>query len=128
MNVYEVKSMAERMDGNTYPGRGIVLGITPDGKQTVAQGADGMVDDQMGILHQRRIVGLGADAVGLDTEDAVTAVDGAAHDEVGSNCLRAVGGDAQHDAAAGIGIAVQALGHGLDLVNVHWNILQMLFL
>ena len=36
MNVYEVKSMAERLDGNTYPGRGIVLGITPDGKKSVA--------------------------------------------------------------------------------------------
>ena len=36
MNVYEVKSMAERLDGNTYPGRGIVLGITPDGKKAVA--------------------------------------------------------------------------------------------
>ena len=36
MNVYEVKSMAERLDGNTYPGRGIVLGITPDGTQAVA--------------------------------------------------------------------------------------------
>ena len=28
MNVYEIKSMAERLDGNTYPGRGIVLGTT----------------------------------------------------------------------------------------------------
>ena len=36
MNVYETKSMAQRLDGNTYPGRGIVLGITPDGKQAVA--------------------------------------------------------------------------------------------
>ncbi len=36
MNVYETKSMAERLDGNTYPGRGIVLGITPDGKKSVA--------------------------------------------------------------------------------------------
>lgn len=36
MNVYEIKSMAERLDGNTYPGRGIVLGITPDGKKSVA--------------------------------------------------------------------------------------------
>ncbi len=33
MNVYEIKSMASRLDGNTYPGRGIVLGITPDGKR-----------------------------------------------------------------------------------------------
>ena len=36
MNVYEIKSMQERLDGNTYPGRGIVLGITPDGKTAVA--------------------------------------------------------------------------------------------
>ncbi len=36
MNVYEVKSMAELLSGNAYPGRGIVLGVTPDGKQAVA--------------------------------------------------------------------------------------------
>ena len=36
MNVYEVKSMAQRLEGNTYPGRGIVLGNTADGKKSVA--------------------------------------------------------------------------------------------
>ena len=36
MNVYEVKSMSQRLSGNTYPGRGIVLGLTPDGKTSVA--------------------------------------------------------------------------------------------
>ena len=36
MNVYEIKSMAERLSGNTYPGRGIVLGVTPNGKTAVA--------------------------------------------------------------------------------------------
>ena len=36
MNVYETKTMAERLNGNTYPGRGIVLGVTPDGKKAVA--------------------------------------------------------------------------------------------
>ena len=36
MNVYETPSMGERLRGNTYPGRGIVLGITPDGKTAVA--------------------------------------------------------------------------------------------
>ena len=30
MNVYETKTMADRLSGNTYPGRGIVLGVTPD--------------------------------------------------------------------------------------------------
>ena len=36
MNVYEIGSMAEKLSGNPYPGRGIVLGITPDGKKAVA--------------------------------------------------------------------------------------------
>ena len=36
MNVYEVKSMTQRLEGNTYPGRGIVLGVTADGKKSVA--------------------------------------------------------------------------------------------
>ena len=36
MNVYEVKSMGERLEGNAYPGRGIVLGVTPDGTKAVA--------------------------------------------------------------------------------------------
>ena len=36
MNVYEIGNMGEKLAGNTYPGRGIVLGITPDGKQAVA--------------------------------------------------------------------------------------------
>ena len=36
MNVYEVKTMADRLNGNTYPGRGIVLGVSPDGKNAVA--------------------------------------------------------------------------------------------
>ena len=36
MNVYEVKTMQERLSGNTYPGRGSVLGVTEDGKKAVA--------------------------------------------------------------------------------------------
>ncbi len=36
MNVYETMTMAQRLHGNSYPGRGIVLGMTPDGKQAVA--------------------------------------------------------------------------------------------
>lgn len=31
MNVYEVKTMKERLEGNTYPGRGIVVGKSADG-------------------------------------------------------------------------------------------------
>ncbi len=36
MNVYELGSLAEKLSTNTYPGRGIVLGVTPDGKKSVA--------------------------------------------------------------------------------------------
>ena len=36
MNIYEIKTMAERLEGNTYPGRGIVIGKSADGKSAVA--------------------------------------------------------------------------------------------
>ena len=36
MNVYEIGSMGEKLASNVYPGRGIVLGMTPDGEKAVA--------------------------------------------------------------------------------------------
>ena len=36
MNVYEIGSLSEKLSTNVYPGRGIVLGVTPDGKKSVA--------------------------------------------------------------------------------------------
>ncbi len=36
MNVYQIGSLQEKLETNTYPGRGIVLGVTPDGKKAVA--------------------------------------------------------------------------------------------
>ena len=36
MNVYEIGNLAEKLANNTYPGRGIVLGVTPDCKKSVA--------------------------------------------------------------------------------------------
>ena len=36
MNVYEVKDLAEVLGNNPYPGRGIILGTTPDGTSSVA--------------------------------------------------------------------------------------------
>ena len=36
MNVYEIGNLAEKLAGNTYPGRGIVLGVSPDGKTAVS--------------------------------------------------------------------------------------------
>lgn len=36
MNIYETKSMKEAVSGNSYVGRGIVLGLTPNGKKAAA--------------------------------------------------------------------------------------------
>ena len=36
MNVYEIGNLAEKLANNAYPGRGIVLGVSPDGKTAVA--------------------------------------------------------------------------------------------
>ena len=36
MNIYEVKTMQQRLEGNSYPGRGIVIGKSADGKNAVA--------------------------------------------------------------------------------------------
>ncbi len=36
MNVYEVGSLEQKLSTNRYPGRGIVLGVTPDGTKSVA--------------------------------------------------------------------------------------------
>lgn len=33
MNIYEIKTLSECLEGNRYPGRGIVIGKTPDGKK-----------------------------------------------------------------------------------------------
>ena len=33
MNIYEIKTLSERLEGNRYPGRGIDIGKTPDGKK-----------------------------------------------------------------------------------------------
>ncbi len=36
MNVYEIGSLQEKLSMNAYPGRGIILGVTPDAKHSVA--------------------------------------------------------------------------------------------
>ena len=35
MNIYENRDLAALLAANTYPGRGIVLGKTADGKESV---------------------------------------------------------------------------------------------
>ena len=36
MNVYEIGSLSQKLSTNAYPGRGIVLGVSLDGKKAVA--------------------------------------------------------------------------------------------
>ena len=36
MEAYEINKMADKLKNNAYPGRGIVLGLTPDGKKAAA--------------------------------------------------------------------------------------------
>ena len=36
MDIYSIRKPAEYLSGNEYPGRGIMLGVTPDGKKAVA--------------------------------------------------------------------------------------------
>ena len=36
MNIYEVQTIRARLSGNRYPGRGIILGKTPDGTKAVS--------------------------------------------------------------------------------------------
>jgi len=36
MDIYKTENIASLLKENTYPGRGIVLGVTPDGKKSVA--------------------------------------------------------------------------------------------
>ena len=35
MDIYGISSIAERLEGNTYPGRGIIAGVSEDGKKAV---------------------------------------------------------------------------------------------
>ncbi len=98
MNVYEIDTMSNKLSTNTYPGRGIVLGITPDGKQAVAayfimgrsvnsrnrvfvQEADGirteahdpslMVDPHLIIYHPVREIGQGLIVTNGDQTDTI---------------------------------------------------------
>ena len=36
MSIYDIRTPEELLENNTYPGRGIVIGLTPDGKKAVA--------------------------------------------------------------------------------------------
>ena len=36
MSIYDIQSPQQLLSGNPYPGRGIILGMTPDGTKAVA--------------------------------------------------------------------------------------------
>ena len=36
MDIYKINDIKELLDGNTYPGRGIIVGKTPDGTKAVS--------------------------------------------------------------------------------------------
>ena len=78
----------------------------------VAEHANGIVNDQMGINHLRLVKGLGAHRVTLNLEHAVAAVDASAHDKVGGDRLFAVGALADHNASAVVGKRVQFVNNG----------------
>ena len=86
----------------------------PDGVRLVAVGdhsvvphnADGVVDDEGGVHHLALIIGTGADAVPGGLKDTVAAVLAAAHNEIGDDGLLVVGGAAQDDAPARVGVVL----------------------
>ena len=39
MNIYDIHSPAEVIAGNPYPGRGIIIGKTPDGTRALTAGS-----------------------------------------------------------------------------------------
>ena len=98
MNVYKTKTMAERLEGNRYPGRGIVIGVTPDGKKaavayfimgrsvnsrnrvfclepdgirTEAHDPSKMVDPHLIIYHPVREIGAGLIVTNGDQTDTI---------------------------------------------------------
>ena len=98
MNVYEIGSLKEKLSTNAYPGRGIILGVTPDGTHSVAayfimgrsvnsrnrvfiEEADGirteahdpslMVDPSLIIYHPVRQAGCGLIVTNGDQTDTV---------------------------------------------------------
>ena len=114
------QSLLQRLAALHKVADGIGL-VTVGNDEAATDLTDGMIDDQAGIGQLGGVECLGTDAVGFLDKDAVAAVDAAAHDEVGSHRGLAVGQDAQHDAAAGIGIGSELLGKRATSMNVHVN-------
>ena len=74
----------------------------------IAEHADRSIDDKTRILHLRRIKGLGADAVPIGNEHAVSAVLAPAHDEIRNDSLTAVAGASHQDSASRIASFLQS--------------------
>ena len=84
------------------------VGLVPVGDHRhLPHPAHRVVDDKGGVHHLALVIGPGADTVPGGLKDAVTAVPAAAHDEVDDDRLLAIGGAAQDDATAGVGVSLQ---------------------
>ena len=84
----------------------------------------GGVDDEAGVLHPAGVEGLRIEGpVPLD-EDPVPGVVAAAHDEVGRDGLGAVGGLADEDAPAHVGVAGNQGLDVVDAIDVHRCLLK----
>ena len=63
MNVYEIGSLSEKLSTNSYPGRGIVLGVTPDGKSMTVSTVTATVHQYGDYITQSDMLELAALAV-----------------------------------------------------------------
>jgi len=58
MSVYETKTVSELLKGNSYPGRGILIGAAPDGRAVIAYFIMGRSDNSRNRVFEMREDGL----------------------------------------------------------------------
>ena len=58
MSVYETKTVSELLKGNSYPGRGILIGAAPDGRAVIAYFIMGRSDNSRNRVFEMRADGL----------------------------------------------------------------------
>ena len=71
MNVYECKTMGERIAGNPYVGRGVVIGKTEDGIRTEAHDPAKLSDPSLIIYHPVRRIEKGLIVTNGDQTDTI---------------------------------------------------------
>ena len=81
----------------------------------IAEHANGIVDDKVGIGHPRLVECLGTHSLALCYEDAVAAVLASTHNEVCGDSLLCVGGLTDYDTSAVVGEGVKLFLNGGNL-------------